>query len=120
MEFDLTKLKLDAPTATMLEQVRTNVDDLTLVLGPVWQCCELEERDGTIEPDKLERLGLNVDAAAAFALVYNYTKSYLQHHRESHFIKKEHETPRALARGRHLGARARLRTHAFRLSSRRA
>lgn len=82
MELDLTKLKLDAPTVTMLEQVRTNVDDLTLVLGPVWQCSELEERDGTIEPDKLERLGLNVDAAAAFALVYNYTKSYLQHHPE--------------------------------------
>ena len=50
MELDLTKLKLDAPTVTMLEQVRTNVDDLTLVLGPVWQCSELEERDGTIEP----------------------------------------------------------------------
>ena len=82
MEFDLTKLKLDAPTATMLEQVSTNVDDMTLVLGPVWQCAELEERDGTIEPDKLERLGLNAEAAAQFSQVYDATKNYLKHHPE--------------------------------------
>ena len=82
MELDLSKLTVDPPSANMLEQVSANVDDMTLVLGPVFQCSELQERDGTIEPDKLERLGLTAQAADEFCCVYSATKDYLQHHPE--------------------------------------